>query len=163
MILTCRNTKCVARLALDSATSTGAPRPCSSKPNRGRESAARIKMKMRLITLLAIVATSAIGGYVFGCDSLYSKDTLCQFSLELDVKQRDVVINGETKSGIDIWHSGARLQWSTNSIDWELFKHSKGISIFPHRSEFKCRFGLWLEIGGQGLIEGGTPNLEKWI
>lgn len=46
---------------------------------------------------------------------------------------------GEGWGGIPavLWrHSGARLQWSTNSVDWQFFNHSRGVGIQPDLSRW---------------------------
>lgn len=50
------------------------------------------------------------------------------------------------KKYIYLEHDGTRLQWSTNSVDWNLFNHCKGVSIQPDISRFTFNFGFAMRV-----------------
>ena len=65
---------------------------------------------------------------------------------------------------INAQHSGARMQWSTNSIDWSLFNHCRGVGIQPNLNQFTFRHGVGFPVGGSiDLHNIGRINWEKHV
>ena len=92
-------------------------------------------------------------------------DVRLDHELRLLFAKEEYVIRGEsTNRWIKVSHIGARLQWSTNSVDWDLFNHCRGVGIQPNLSSFTFNHKVGFAIGHPiDLHYIGELNWEKSV
>lgn len=149
----------------------------------------------KLIIGLAVLAASVTGMQADECDvcrrdplglSDECRDVRLDYELRLNLSIRHERDDLAVAPGIDrdtlplgkryirLIHDGARLQWSTNSVDWKFFNHSRGVGIQPDLSRWTFSHGLGFPIGqpvdlhligninwGAGIYEG--PEITKFF
>ncbi len=88
-----------------------------------------------------------------------------QLNWKEDLLFKDVDANKFSEDdALYMFHNGARVQWSTNSIDWNLFNHCRGVGIQPNLSSFTFSRNLSFSKGERvDLHYIGNINWEKHI
>lgn len=154
-----------------------------------------MKTNKKLLIGLAVLAASVTGMQADECDvcrrdplglSDECRDVRLDYELRLNLSIRHERDDLAVAPGIDrdtlplgkryirLIHDGARLQWSTNSVDWKFFNHSRGVGIQPDLSRWTFSHGLGFPIGqpvdlhligninwGAGVYEG--PEITKFF
>lgn len=118
-----------------------------------------MRTSKKLLLGLAVLAVSVTGMQGQECkvcvrDPLGLSEECWDVRLDDELRllfaREEYVIRGEsTNRWIKVSHSGARLQWSTDSIDWNLFNHCKGVGIQPNIGDFTFTFSVGFPIGGR--------------
>lgn len=118
-----------------------------------------MRTSKKLLLGLAVLAVSVTGMQGQECkvcvrDPLGLSEECWDVRLDDDLRllfaREEYVIRGEsTNRWIKVSHSGARFQWSANSIDWNLFNHCKGVGIQPNIGDFTFTFSVGFPIGGR--------------
>lgn len=113
-----------------------------------------MRTSKKLLIGLAVLAVSVVGEEQ--CDVCKKDpyglsdecwDVRLDDELELKVSIDEHNWTGKVVKHISVTHGGARLQWSTDSVDWGFFNHCRGVGIQPNLSMFTFRHIVGFDVG----------------